>query len=1339
MKGLGSTNRKRAAAVLFILIAVFLLAMAGRPGQTATAQTTCNLPPTPEAGETITWRLADSPYEICASVTIPAGGEVLVEAGVEVHNDGDNTLFIGGALSGAGTAEQPIVFTAPDVFPPAWEVAGTVNLTFADISGQLRPASGGTVLLTDTTVREPGTIFMGGTAILGFQPPFLHFERVQFLGAGVGVADANVVLLDSSFSNAGMSLTRGYIYLDNNTFEGGVPNLHKDYQPVYVDNVTVRNVPGAALNLGGSQAGNNFFLGPQVVLENNHYPLALMSGGLVPGSRLPASGNTNNAVLLSGEIDQRGPVTLPDPGIPYVLPDGLPFLLGRWEVLPGVTMLMGPDSGLAAEDGTLIIRGRAGAPVTFQRLDPAQSWWGIREANRLEHAVVEGSEFGLIYATSGQPDYVDSTVLRNNDRAVNASAYVQGSDFLNNGLGVDAGWLNGETNPNSFMGNTLAVDSSADASHNWWGDPSGPTSPDNPGGTGDPISQGVPFEPFRTEAPDRSDAPPVVQLNEPHFLAEPGSRMMIRWDSEDDGSLTGHRVLFSPAGRRQSDLQVIADLPADQRAFEWTVPDIGFQNNGLPAYLRVVAVDDGGQEGWDEVVLGIPSGEVEAELVITSDLSGPFRPGDEVPICWDVIQGSDFAPSHYAYLFLEDVGRTIPLGGTNGECLSLDMTVPFATTDMARVGVKAYGTANRFKWFYSDFFSIRLDPRVPDGAPAVALLSPMTHVDVAPDSTISISWTAGDDEALRGFHVHGSYDGGRTWHPLAENLPADARSFTWQTAPGTGFNDVQIRVTAIDRRFQHTSAATTAGGGTDPTPTPSLTPTSEATPTPTPTAAFTSTPTPTAEASPTPTPTADAGDAFCQAPDSAIPDNGGVSDSLAVDDGRSIEDLNVYLDISHTRVGDLVVTLRHVEARTGVALVYRPGVTSNDPDGCLGDDVRALLDNEAATDVAEVCEATTPTIEGTFRPFGNLGKFDGEAFSGTWQLTVRDENGSETGTLNEWCLEPALEGEAPTPTNTPLATATPTATNTPTATASSTPTPTNAPTATNTPEATATNTPMATATDTPAPTNTPSPTATPTVTPTPGDGAERVYFSFWSSGNVGGVDYNGADVLSYDRDSGAWEMAFDAADVGLTANVDAFAMLDDGSLLLSFVNASYELPGVGSVEDRDIVRFVPTSLGPDTAGHFEMYFDGSDVGFGSAGQDIDAVTVLPDGRLILSTLGSALVDGITAMDEDMLAFTPTSLGEETAGSWALYLDGSDVGLDSSTEDVWGVWVEGADIYFSTLGAWELGGAAGNGNDILLCTGATTGANSTCSSISIHLDGDAHGLANEGIDAFFITR
>ena len=129
----------------------------------------------------------------------------------------------------------------------------------------------------------------------------------------------------------------------------------------------------------------------------------------------------------------------------------------------------------------------------------------------------------------------------------------------------------------------------------------------------------------------------------------------------------------------------------------------------------------------------------------------------------------------------------------------------------------------------------------------------------APGGVIPISWTASDDEGLRGFDIVASYNAARTWQPIAQNLPGTARNFDWQTAPGTGYGDVRMMVIAKDWRFQTSSdgaARSFVIGSSTPTPTPSSTPTP--TPTPIATATPTATATPIATATPTATVTATA-------------------------------------------------------------------------------------------------------------------------------------------------------------------------------------------------------------------------------------------------------------------------------------------------------------------------------------------------------------------------------------------------------------------------------------------------------------------------------------------------
>jgi hypothetical protein len=199
--------------------------------------------------------------------------------------------------------------------------------------------------------------------------------------------------------------------------------------------------------------------------------------------------------------------------------------------------------------------------------------------------------------------------------------------------------------------------------------------------------------------------------------------------------------------------------------------------------------------------------------------------------------------------------------------------------------------------------------------------------------------------------------------------------------------------------------------------------------------------------------------------------------------------------------------------------------------------------------------------------------------------------------------------------------------------------------------------------------------------------------------------------------------------------------MGDGSILLSFVGAT-SIPNVGSVDDSDVVRFVPTSLGTTTAGTYEWYFDGSDVDLTTSGEDVDSIGFAPDGRLLISTTGSSSVTGASSnQDEDLLAFDPTQLGSTTTGTWSLYFDGSDVDLsNSSSEDIAGVWVDSAsgDIYLTTLGSFSVSGLSGGQADIFICTLSSLGSTTACT-YSGYFDGTAAGIGSESTDGIHIQQ
>ncbi|MBI4718081.1 MAG: S8 family serine peptidase [Planctomycetes bacterium] len=248
--------------------------------------------------------------------------------------------------------------------------------------------------------------------------------------------------------------------------------------------------------------------------------------------------------------------------------------------------------------------------------------------------------------------------------------------------------------------------------------------------------------------------------------------------------------------------------------------------------------------------------------------------------------------------------------------------------------------------------------------------------------------------------------------------------------------------------------------------------------------------------------------------------------------------------------------------------------------------------------------------------------------------------------------------------------------------------------------------------------------------------AAPVWMCFQEAALIPGIgNVENEDIVAYDTLTGTWSLVFDGSDVGITAlGIDGLAVLPDGDLLLSFWNNTGTVPGlVGgpngtSVDDSDIVRFTPSSLGADTAGVFTFYFDGSDVGLTTDNEDVDAITLAPDGRLIVSTFGGFGVTGLSGQDEDLLVFNAASLGSVTAGTFAMYFDGSDVGLSTTAgEDVDAAAVTAAGtILLSTEGNFAVTGVGGADEDVFEFTPATLGGVTT-GSYTMLLDLSALGI------------
>ncbi len=112
----------------------------------------------------------------------------------------------------------------------------------------------------------------------------------------------------------------------------------------------------------------------------------------------------------------------------------------------------------------------------------------------------------------------------------------------------------------------------------------------------------------------------------------------------------------------------------------------------------------------------------------------------------------------------------------------------------------------------------------------------------------------------------------------------------------------------------------------------------------------------------------------------SIPDNDGwVQSYLQVPDSIGIEDINVFVDISHTYIGDLIVKL---------VSPLNTEVTLHNNSGGSDDDIVGWYDTDIIPDGP-----------------GEMGDFIGEDAYGQWALWLRDCAGGDVGGLNLWKLE----------------------------------------------------------------------------------------------------------------------------------------------------------------------------------------------------------------------------------------------------------------------------------------------------------------------------------------------
>ena len=253
-----------------------------------------------------------------------------------------------------------------------------------------------------------------------------------------------------------------------------------------------------------------------------------------------------------------------------------------------------------------------------------------------------------------------------------------------------------------------------------------------------------------------------------------------------------------------------------------------------------------------------------------------------------------------------------------------------------------------------------------------------------------------------------------------------------------------------------------------------------------------------------------------------------------------------------------------------------------------------------------------------------------------------------------------------------------------------------------------------------------------------------ILMTFRGDKTTGGLSFLRGDIVHCDPSTNVYSMYFDLSDVLPTyPNVKSFALSPTGTIVMGF-GATLKIPGLTggpngtSVDPQDLVEFTPTTLGDFTSGTWSFYFDGSDVNLDTNAENIDALAFDLSGNLALSFIGPWDVGGgLTGHDEDLVLFTPTSLGSATAGTWSMLLNGrdTDVRLGSPGENVDGLDWDPANskLTVSTVGDFQVPvNLTGHKDDLITFTYTALGSN-PAGTWALTFDGSNHGLNDTNDD------
>ncbi|MFZ9916018.1 MAG: hypothetical protein ACO3IB_11880, partial [Phycisphaerales bacterium] len=367
-------------------------------------------PPLPQPGETVHWTTAMSPIHLTNQQVIPAGGTLVIDAGVEIWFDfnsqpftGSEMTALGGTIRLEGTAKNPVRLRRG---------VNTPNIPSIGVGSGLLATVGTQASLDANFVDSDVSIGGGQSAFIRVrnstfqraQPiDWTSLTDAQWQTPTLGGGKATVEIRDCVFRNAIVQLDDAIAIVSGCVFDDAklrVERFPMSQTHAIAGNAFINSPRTAPIEVDGY----DYHLA-QNSINGARWPLQLNGAGLTPDSSVPASGNLGNRIPFGGGSGSEivGPVRLPPMSVPYLIRTQLTAgnqYDSKVTFEAGTTVEMGPNAGILFEGvARTEVRGTPEAPVRFVPEVAGQPWITLSTASNppvtFRNARLEGARWAF--------------------------------------------------------------------------------------------------------------------------------------------------------------------------------------------------------------------------------------------------------------------------------------------------------------------------------------------------------------------------------------------------------------------------------------------------------------------------------------------------------------------------------------------------------------------------------------------------------------------------------------------------------------------------------------------------------------------------------------------------------------------------------------------------------------------------------------------------------------------------------------------------------------------------------------------------------------------------------